>query len=351
MKTKNKSLFLLKIGIVLTLIFCSIPCFNVKADETTPITITTSTKDVILVDGDTYNFVFKQSVNATTATVEISDTPFYVSEDNIAVVRSGHGTQYCDSTSWSKDHTDYENNKTYFKCKKCGHKHATGGTSVSSYNGKCGNPIADANWSATATITVLANYEKLDGKTLTVTMGGKTFTWNITIDKPAPRISSNLTAVGNELTFDRSGQTKYVNFTIDQATESSLFLVDKMGNPIYDLTPTQNEVIDVGAYPTDAFIQLKANNLNLEGYKIRLRAYSSETGLDNTLDIPIKYNYDAFYPWITLDGTDITAKINKVKLDGAEYSDLSFVPSTQNFFIKVNGKRISVPAPTPPTTP
>ena len=183
-----------KIGLILSLLIIFIPV-NVKADETTPITITTSTKDVILVDGDTYNFVLSKDVNASSATAEISDTPFYVSEDDIYFEHSGHGEIRCGNKTWTKKYEAPDGSYTSFACNKCGFVQAIPGK-VNSCSMECAYVTSASNYKAKAIVTIVANYEKLNGKTLTIQLGTSTsnsYTWNITVNIPRPRISSNLT--------------------------------------------------------------------------------------------------------------------------------------------------------------
>lgn len=201
MKTKNKSLFLLKIGILFTLLMTLFMCRDVKAeDDNEIITITTSTTNVLLEDGKTYKFEFtKKIVSPTepTATVEISNIPFYVSQDNFSIKNTRTGDAKCNHNSWKFITEDLAGYKT-FKCNYCGLEYSPlmDGYTLSR---TCWGVIGGV-YETTAAATVVANYEKLNGQSLTINISSdNAFTWNIAIDKPAPRISSNLTVVNISL--------------------------------------------------------------------------------------------------------------------------------------------------------
>ena len=203
-----------KIGLIMLGLTILFPA-TVSAD--TPIQYTTNVSNVLLEHGETYQFVCTNDANANNTGVATIDGIEVSSEQGSLIVSTSSSSKYTKHTHKGCPSHQVANGEATV-CKVCGgnalgydpdkgvfcgtcSKYGQGTKKVTTYKTvyDCGNlplnstPVATYNSEGVLTLT--ANYFDMDGSVLQISMGGQSYSWNININLPAPRISSNLTTV------------------------------------------------------------------------------------------------------------------------------------------------------------
>ena len=142
-----------------------------------PTAFSTNQPNVELMHGQVYKFTYSNSTNAgnsassnfgTTSTKTTSSTYSY-SESYKTTCSHCHGSgKVSDTGYWMQSGGTQHRKKT---CGTCGGK----GTKTER------RTVTGTSYSSTTTVTLVANYNTMNGKKLTVNMGGQTATWNLTV--------------------------------------------------------------------------------------------------------------------------------------------------------------------------